>query len=95
LFLDNSDNDIKDFNATEALQTYQHCFIPLHYHELWSNIVKEYNDGKDSGHRTSIDVQEIDHFDHEEEEETSILTGTYSTIISKCSYSFIMISLFP
>jgi hypothetical protein len=55
--------------------------------ELWNNIIK------DSGYRTTIDVQEIDHFD-QEEEDTSTLTGTYSTILSKCSFIY-MISLFP
>lgn len=93
MYLDNSDNDITDFNAAEALQTYQNCFIPLHYHELWNNIIKDYNDVKDSGHRTTIDVQEIDNFD-QEEEDTSTLTGTYSTILSKRSFIH-MIFLFP
>ncbi|CAF3448776.1 unnamed protein product [Rotaria sp. Silwood1] len=39
---DKTDDDIDTFNVNKALATYQACLVPLHYHELWSEIVRDF-----------------------------------------------------
>ncbi|CAF3445449.1 unnamed protein product [Rotaria sp. Silwood1] len=39
---DKTDDDIDTFNVNKALATYQACLVPLHYHELWSEIVHDF-----------------------------------------------------
>ncbi|CAF3939048.1 unnamed protein product [Rotaria sp. Silwood2] len=39
---DKTNDDIDTFNVNKALATYQACLVPLHYHELWSEIARDF-----------------------------------------------------
>ncbi|CAF1447780.1 unnamed protein product [Adineta steineri] len=39
---DETNNDIDSFNVDKALELYQGCLVPLYYHELWSEIMKDF-----------------------------------------------------
>lgn len=70
---------LDDSNIDEALKTYQNCFVPLLYHELWNNVISDYNTVKNNYDRTIINIQEIEH-----QEQTAIFVGTTKTEIGKC-----------
>lgn len=40
---DHSDEDVDNYNVEEALKNYQDTLVPLHYHELWAEIVNDFS----------------------------------------------------
>ncbi|CAF3698007.1 unnamed protein product [Rotaria sordida] len=76
---DKTNDDIDTFSVNNALATYQACLVPLHYHELWNEIVKDFK---------NVDVtlkerETVIHFELfydkmtlDEEKESALIFGT-------------------
>lgn len=61
------------------MKIYQECLVPLHYHELWSEIVSDFHnvDTKLQERETTIDVQLFyDQTTLDKECESALIFGT-------------------
>lgn len=82
------------FDLEKAKQYYQNCFVPLLYHELWVNTVNEYASLPDIKCPVVVEIQNIENsFTLDKQEQTAILLGTYSTVLSECSLAIIQFVL--
>lgn len=78
-FLDKTKNDVDNFDVDSALKTYQACLVPLHYHELWSEIVNDFRnvDTKLNERETTINIQLFyDRVTLDEQRESALIFGT-------------------
>ena len=86
ILLDKTDDGIDDYDVKTALEAYQACLVPLHYHELWSEIVKDYKDvdTKLAERETIINVELFyDKLTLDETEESALIFGTNRIVYSK------------
>jgi CRISPR/Cas system-associated endonuclease Cas3-HD len=72
--------------VTKALEAYQACFVPLHYHELWSEVVNDFKnvDTKLKERETIINMELFyDKMTLDEEEDSALIFGTNRVTYSK------------
>jgi hypothetical protein len=90
--IDKTNHDIHTYNVDRALATYQACLVPLHYHELWCEIVNDFKnvDTKIKERETIINVQNF----HpkttlDEENDSALIFGSNRVTFSKCLSFFL------
>ncbi|UJR26954.1 hypothetical protein I4U23_008261 [Adineta vaga] len=76
---DRTNNSVLPYDVKNALALYQACLVPLHYHELWSEIVSDFKNVVTtlSERETVIDTElfyDITTFD--QEDESALIFGT-------------------
>lgn len=84
--IDTSDNTVERFDAEKALAAYQECLVPLHYHELWNEIVNDFKnvDVTLEQRQTIINFQLFyDRATLDGEENTALMFGTNRVKFSK------------
>ncbi len=84
--IDTTDDDIDSYNVDKALATYQECLVPLHYHELWSEIVNDFkNVDTTLDERGTVINTELfyDKTTLDEEEDTALVFGTNRVTFGK------------
>ncbi|CAF1408866.1 unnamed protein product, partial [Didymodactylos carnosus] len=80
---DDDDDDDLNFDVKIASEYYRDCFIPLHYHELWCELVKDYiNVDTDKAARETIITEEYIEDEDEilDEYKASLIVGTNQTL---------------
>ena len=84
--LDETENHVDNFNVKAALGTYWDCLVPLHYHELWHEILSDYKSIETTLHERESTIEATLFYDKQtldEEEDTALVFGTNRTIIGK------------
>ena len=84
--IDKTDDDIESFNVGKALKLYQTCFVPLYYHELWTEIVNDYmNVDIALKERETVINAELfyEKTTVDEEKKTALVFGTNRVVFSK------------
>jgi hypothetical protein len=85
-YLDES-HDLSDpFDDEKSFETYRNRFVPLHYHELWANVVNKLKEFENTNeeHVASIDVQQVQYTTTSNKtEKAAILIGTYSSTLGE------------
>lgn len=85
-YLDDSNQDVEHFDVEQAEQSYQNCFVPLLYHELWTGIVYEYKSLSRFESPIIVKVQSIvNSVTLDKQELTATLIGTYNTELGECA----------
>ena len=83
---DDTNNDVDEYDVQKALQSYQACLVPLHYHELWSEIVNDFRnvDTKLEERETVINIELFrDQMTLDQEAQSALIFGTNRVIYSK------------
>ncbi len=84
--IDNTNDDVDTYDVDKALKTYQERLVPLHYHELWSEIVNDFKnvDTKLEERETVINIGLFyDKNTLDEEEESALIFGTNRVTFGK------------
>lgn len=87
--IDKTDDAIDTYNVDKALKAYQGCLAPLHYHELWSEVVNDFRnvDTKIEERETVINVELFyDKMTLDNDEESALIFGTNRVIYGKYSF---------
>ena len=83
---DNSNDDVENFDVNSALDTYQECFGPLHYHELWNEILSDFRNVESKFEERGTTIEVDLHFDKmtlDEDKDTALVFGTNRIIYSR------------
>lgn len=90
-FVDGTDDGVNNFNVQMALKNYQDTLVPLHYHELWAEIVHDYKNIETNLETRRTTMKFAETFKKEtldETEDTALVLGT-NQIIYGLSYDFL------
>ncbi|CAF3567573.1 unnamed protein product [Adineta steineri] len=80
---DETNNDIDSFNVDKALDLYQRYLVPLYYHELWSEIIKDFKNVETKLEERETVINASLFFDentHDQTKESALIFGTNRVI---------------
>jgi hypothetical protein len=92
-FIDRTNKSVHEYDVERAFKTYQECLVPLHYHELWSEVVNDFKnvDTKLEERQIVINIELFyDKLTLDDEKESALIFGTNRVIYSK-SFPFHLI----
>ncbi|CAM4798071.1 unnamed protein product [Rotaria magnacalcarata] len=76
---DHTNHNVENFNVEQALRAYQECLVPLHYHELWSEIVNDFKNVDVTLNQRTTDINFQQFYNKQtldEEEDSALIFGT-------------------
>ncbi|CAF3321766.1 unnamed protein product [Rotaria socialis] len=82
---DHTNNNIEKFNVENALTAYQECLVPLHYHELWSEIANDFKDVDVALNQRTTDINFQEFYNKQTldgEKDSALIFGTNRVIFA-------------